>query len=103
MNLLCYGPPGTGKTELARSLAQDLGCALFEVSSEDEDGDPIDGPQRLRAFRAAQSFLAQRRALLLLDEAEDVFSESPCAAAPRSRAKPGSTARWRTTPCPRCG
>lgn len=77
VNLLCYGPPGTGKTELARSLAQDLGCALFEVSSEDEDGDPIDGPQRLRAFRAAQSFLAQRRALLLLDEAEDVFSESP--------------------------
>ncbi|QIL44469.1 AAA family ATPase [Acidovorax sp. HDW3] len=77
VNLLCYGPPGTGKTELARSLAQDLDCPLFEVSNEDEDGDPIDGMNRLRAFRAAQSFLAQRRALLLLDEAEDVFSESP--------------------------
>lgn len=77
VNLYVHGAPGTGKTELARALAQDMGCELFEVASEDEDGDPISGQKRLRAFRAAQSFLAQRKALLLFDEVEDVFHDSP--------------------------
>ena len=77
VNLFVHGAPGTGKTELARALAHDMGCELFEVTSEDEDGDPISGTHRLRAFRAAQSFLAQRKALLLFDEVEDVFSDSP--------------------------
>ncbi|MGE4329658.1 AAA family ATPase [Diaphorobacter sp.] len=77
VNLYVHGAPGTGKTELARALAHDMGCELFEVASEDEDGDPISGTNRLRAFRAAQSFLAQRKALLLFDEVEDVFSDSP--------------------------
>ena len=77
VNILVHGAPGTGKTELARTLARDLGCELFEVVSEDEDGDPISGERRLRALRAAQRFLAQRKALLLFDEVEDVFNESP--------------------------
>lgn len=77
VNLYLHGAPGTGKTELARTLAHDLGCELFEVASEDEDGDPISPVNRLRAFRAAQSFLAQRKALLLFDEVEDVFHDSP--------------------------
>lgn len=77
VNLLLYGPPGTGKTELTRTVAQDLGCALFEVAIEDEDGDPIDGHNRLRALRTAQCFLAQRQALLVFDEVEDVFCDSP--------------------------
>lgn len=77
VNLYVHGAPGTGKTELARALAHDLGCELFEVASEDEDGDPISAQGRLRAFRAAQSFLAQRQALLLFDEVEDVFRDSP--------------------------
>lgn len=77
VNLYLHGAPGTGKTELARALAQDMGCELFEVASEDEDGDPISAVNRLRAFRAAQSFLAQRKALLLFDEVEDVFSDHP--------------------------
>ena len=76
VNILVHGAPGTGKTELARTLTQDLGCELFEVASEDADGDPIDGEDRLRALRVAQSFLAQRKALLLFDEVEDVFSGS---------------------------
>ncbi len=75
VNLFIHGAPGTGKTELARALAQALGCELFEVASEDEDGDPINAEKRLRAFRAAQSFFSQRRALLVFDEAEDVFND----------------------------
>lgn len=73
-NVLLYGPPGTGKTELCRTLAAALDCELLEVSAADEDGDPIGGEPRLRAWRAAQRFLARRRALILFDEIEDVFT-----------------------------
>lgn len=73
VNIFVHGAPGTGKSELARALAAELGCELFEVASEDEDGDPVNGERRLRACRAAQSFFDRRRALLVFDEVEDVF------------------------------
>jgi SpoVK/Ycf46/Vps4 family AAA+-type ATPase len=73
VNILLYGPPGTGKTELSRTLAQTLGCTLYEISTEDDDGDPIDGVARLRAYRAAQRFLERRSVMILFDEIEDVF------------------------------
>ena len=75
VNVFIHGAPGTGKSQLAKVLAQDLTCELFEVASEDDDGDPVDGSRRLRALRAAQSFFAQRRALILFDEVEDVFND----------------------------
>ncbi len=75
VNIFIHGAPGTGKSQLAKVLAQDLESELFEVASEDDDGDPVDGARRLRAFRAAQSFFAQRRALILFDEVEDVFND----------------------------
>ena len=76
VNFFIHGSPGTGKTELARTLAAALGCELFEVASEDSDGDPINAERRLRALQAAQSFFSQRRALLMFDEVEDVFNDS---------------------------
>lgn len=75
VNIFLHGSPGTGKSQLAKVLSQELGCELFEVASEDADGDPVAGGRRLRAFRAAQSFLAQRRAIILFDEVEDVFND----------------------------
>ncbi|MGH8546517.1 MAG: AAA family ATPase, partial [Gammaproteobacteria bacterium] len=75
VNVFIHGEPGTGKSQLAKVLARDLGCELFAVASQDEDGDAVQGEQRLRAFRAAQSFFAQRRALILFDETEDVFDD----------------------------
>ena len=71
VNILLYGPPGTGKTQLTRVLAQWLDCELFQVATEDEDGDSIGGSRRLRAMQTAQSFFAQRKSLIVLDEAED--------------------------------
>ena len=71
VNILLYGPPGTGKTQLTRVLAQWLNCELFQVATEDENGDPVGGSQRLRAMQMAQSFFAQRKSLIVLDEAED--------------------------------
>jgi len=75
VNIFLHGAPGTGKSQLARALASELGCELFEVASEDADGDPVNGERRLRAFRAAQSFFAQRGALIAFDEVEDVFND----------------------------
>ena len=75
VNIFLHGAPGTGKTQLARALAAELACELFEVAGEDADGDPVNGERRLRAFRAAQSFFVQRRALLVFDEVEDVFHD----------------------------
>lgn len=75
VNVFLHGAPGTGKSELARALAASLGCELFEVASEDSDGDPVIGERRLRAYRAAQCFFSQRNAMILFDEVEDVFSD----------------------------
>nr|WP_217346318.1 ATP-binding protein [Noviherbaspirillum sp. L7-7A]MBV0880725.1 ATP-binding protein [Noviherbaspirillum sp. L7-7A] len=73
VNVFFHGAPGMGKSELARALAAALECELFEVASEDADGDPVNGERRLRAYRAAQSFFCQRKAMILFDEVEDVF------------------------------
>lgn len=75
INIFIYGAPGTGKSELTRTLAKHLNTELFEIGSEDASGDAITGDQRLRAFRAAQSFFSQRKSLLLFDETEDVFND----------------------------
>ena len=74
VNIFIHGMPGTGKNELTKVLAKEIGCELFEVKCEDEDGDPVAGVGRLRALNAAQSVLSQRRALILFDEVEDVFN-----------------------------
>ena len=75
VNVFLHGAPGTGKSQLARALAKEMGCELFEVASEDSDGDPINGERRLRAFRAAQSFFSQQQAMIAFDEVEDVFND----------------------------
>ena len=87
VNLFLHGASGTGKSQLTKVLAQELGCELFEVASEDSDGDPVLGPHRLRAFSAAQSFLAQRRALILFDEVEDVFNDGSTLSGGKSTAQ----------------
>jgi SpoVK/Ycf46/Vps4 family AAA+-type ATPase len=72
---IIHGAPGTGKSQLAKILAEEMGCELFEVASEDEYGDPVSGTKRLRAFRAAQNFFAKRKSFILFDEVEDIFND----------------------------
>lgn len=75
VNVFVYGPPGTGKSQLARMLAHEVEANLFEVSSEDSDRDPINGEGRLRALRAAQTVLSNKRSMIVFDETEDVFAD----------------------------
>jgi transitional endoplasmic reticulum ATPase len=74
VNVLMYGPPGTGKTELARVIAANLGVSLYEVSSQDADGDPACTDRLWRSYLLCQSLFSRRRdCLILFDEIEDVF------------------------------
>ena len=75
VNVLIYGTPGSGKTEFVKMLAQEIGHPLFEIATEDSDGDPIRRANRFRSFRLSQHILASNEAhpFLLFDEVEDVF------------------------------
>lgn len=76
-NVLIYGAPGSGKTEFVRMLAQHAGFKLYEVATENRKGQPLDGDDRFRAYRLAQSLLERRTdTLILFDEIEDVFRET---------------------------
>ena len=73
INILMYGAPGTGKSQLARILAKETGSKLFEVASENEEGEPLTDKERLRSFHAAQALLSGENIIILFDEIEDVF------------------------------
>ena len=84
VNILLYGPPGTGKSHLAKILAKEMRCSLLEVASENREGSPVDGEQRLKTFAAAQTLFKRDDALILFDEVEDVFDDSGLASLLRS-------------------
>lgn len=74
-NLLLYGPPGTGKTELAKLLADRLEIPAISVGEADDDGDEPSREERLLHLTIARKLTERRTcALLIIDEAEDLFA-----------------------------
>ncbi len=75
-HVLLYGPPGTGKTEFCKTLAAAVGVPLYAVGEVAEDGHEPGRSERLAELRLAQRLLAGGSpALLLFDEAEDLFDQ----------------------------
>ena len=91
LNILLHGSPGTGKTEYARQLLAEIGAAGFAIDHADNDGDEASRGERLASLRLSQTFASQHeRAVLVLDEAEDIFQsdyQHPLSRLFRSRAE----------------
>lgn len=77
LNIFIQGFAGTGKTELARLVAQTLEVPLYAITQEDEDGDSINSNHRLKCLVSAQKILAGHKALLVMDECEEMFHRNP--------------------------
>lgn len=76
-NILLWGPSGCGKTSLCHALAQHCGLELYEVAYESEGGEPHTGEMRLRIAQLGQHiFRRNPRAVILVDEAEDIFGQA---------------------------
>jgi SpoVK/Ycf46/Vps4 family AAA+-type ATPase len=75
INVLLYGQPGTGKTEFAKKLACELGVTCYEVGyASDETGMEASRNDRLCFLKLANRLIPpEERAVILLDEAEDIF------------------------------
>lgn len=74
INVLIHGSPGTGKTEFGRMVGARLGCKVYEVATQNRDGDPLQGENRFRAYQLAQAVLrGNTNHLMIFDEVEDVF------------------------------
>ena len=74
VNILVHGKPGVGKNQFIQALAQNIQVELYEVAFTDQEGYPIKGEERLRAYALCQRLLARNKnSMLLFDEIEDVF------------------------------
>ncbi len=69
-NVFLYGAAGTGKTSFARSLAKRFGKQLLTVQSPEDD----DMRDRMRAVYATINAADRKKALVLVDEADELLS-----------------------------
>ncbi len=94
INVLFYGQPGTGKTEFAKKLACELGVTCYEVGfSSDETGMEASRNDRLCFLKLANRLIPpEERAVILLDEAEDIFDSIGGPAEHRRSPRSGSKA-----------
>lgn len=76
-NILIHGMHGVGKTQLVRTLCDEVGADLYEVSAHDRNKEPLSRGERLSVFQLSQKMLVkQTNKVLLFDEIEDVFPDT---------------------------
>jgi len=76
-NVLIYGAPGVGKTEMVRTLCNDVGAELFEISSEGLYGEALESDACLSLFLLNQGLLKKNnKAILLFDDVDGIFPGS---------------------------
>lgn len=76
VNILLHGPPGTGKTEMSRLIGQTVNRPTYEVATEDHDVESLNARDRMMALTKSLILMRKRSAIIVFDEAEDLFRGS---------------------------
>lgn len=95
INILLHGDPGTGKTAFARQLIAQIGGSGFAIDHRDSQGDEATRSDRLANLRLSQCFAGQHQsAVLVLDEAEDIFQSDYQSPLSRVFGRPTESKAW---------
>ncbi len=73
INILLYGNPGTGKTEFAKMLVKEANKNLYTIG-ENSEGESENNYRVQALYRNLKVASKNKKACLLFDEAEDMFS-----------------------------
>lgn len=75
-SILFYGKPGTGKSELAKSIAKEVGLDLYSINIFDKEGED-DRNLRKRSLFAVQNHPSISEEIILIDECDQLINSKP--------------------------